>query len=152
MRLSIQIAIVFALLLGCVSCNQDASKDRLNPKELIKNPNSANGGESQNIAVIKFAEDVHDFGNVMRGEKVSYSFKFTNIGGADLVISNVSAACGCTITDYPKGKIAPQESDYVTVTFDSSQKKGYQNKKVTILSNTQPSKSILRVKAKVIIP
>ena len=70
----------------------------------------------------------------------------------DLIISNVSASCGCTATKYTKEAVPPGEEGVITVTFDSRKRRGFQNKAVTVSANTQPNRTVLRIKAKVISP
>ncbi len=41
---------------------------------------------------IEFATEIHDFGLVMRGEQLEYSFKFTNRGKDELVITDLEAS------------------------------------------------------------
>jgi hypothetical protein len=106
-----------------------------------------NGDEK--MPVITFDSDVHDFGRLSAGESISYSFHFRNTGSADLVISSTSATCGCTVADYPRGRIAPGGEGYITVTFKSAGKSGQQLQEVTVISNAQPSHTRLRIKAQV---
>ena len=123
---------------------QDADVD------LIRNPRSAQGyDESEKMPVLTFDSDLHDFGRLSAGENISYSFHFRNTGNADLIISNTSATCGCTVADYPKGRIAPGGEGYVTVTFKSAGKAGQQYQEVTIVSNAQPATSRLKILAQV---
>ena len=123
------------------------------PADVVHNPMSASGnGDMNELPVLEFKETLHDFGTVIEGEKVTYSFKFTNTGSKDLLLSGVSASCGCTATNYTKDPVSPGEEGVVTVTFDSRRRKGFQNKTVTVSANTQPNKVILRIKAKVISP
>ena len=75
---------------------------------------------------ISFESDMHDFGQLMAGENISYSFKFTNTGNADLVISGCDASCGCTVADFPHERIAPGKSNYITVSFKSQGMSGQQ--------------------------
>ena len=80
------------------------------------------------------------------------NFKFTNTGKSDLVISQVQTSCGCTTPKFPKKAIKPGEGDVIKVTFDSSNRKGIQNKVVTVVTNCQPNTVLLRIKAQVIAP
>lgn len=87
--------------------------------------------------VIIWEKNSYDFGDVTEGEKVSYTFKFTNAGNAALVITNVEVTCGCTT---PKGwtrdPIAPGSTGDLTVAFNSTGKLGKQNKVITVTSNS----------------
>lgn len=141
----ILIALSMLMLTGCKGkTTQDADVD------LIRNPRSAQGyDESEKMPVLTFDSDLHDFGRLSAGENISYSFHFRNTGNADLIISNTSATCGCTVADYPKGRIAPGGEGYVTVTFKSAGKAGQQYQEVTIVSNAQPATCRLKILAQV---
>ena len=52
--------------------------------------------------VMTFGKKEHNFGVINEGDKVETYFTFTNTGDADLIISNASGSCGCTVPDYPK--------------------------------------------------
>lgn len=84
---------------------------------------------------IKFSEMSHDFGDIEQGEKVAYTFEFTNTGDAPVVITNVLTTCGCTASSWPREPIAPGESSKIDVSFNSTGKIGHQNKVITIMSN-----------------
>ncbi|HAH57481.1 MAG TPA: DUF1573 domain-containing protein [Bacteroidales bacterium] len=101
---------------------------------------------------MEFEQDFHDFGKLIQGEKVSYGFKFTNTGKTDLIISKVSSSCGCTVPDYPKTPIRPGETKKIDVKFDTENRRGFQNKTVTIVSNAQPSTKVIRIKAQIVLP
>ncbi len=143
--------LIFLLFIGLLmSCNNNQSGL---PANVVHNPITADGeGDLDELPVFTFRETMHDFGTVIEGEKVTFSFKFENTGNMDLIISNVSASCGCTATKYTKEAVAPGNSGIVTVTFDSRRRKGFQNKTITVAANTQPNKVVLRIKAKVISP
>jgi len=146
---------LFILMLSLIaaSCgNKNTEKGTLSP-DLVNNPVSADSKEMQaNLPVITFDQTFHDFGRVISGEKVSYSFKFKNTGNTDLLISKVSSSCGCTVPKYPHTPVKPGEEGIVEVSFDSSGRKGFQNKSVTVMSNAQPNTKILRIKAEIIRP
>lgn len=105
--------------------------------------------DSENSAKITFDEEMHDFGNLSAGERVSYGFHFRNTGKKDLIISGCKASCGCTVPSYPKGRIAPGKDGYLTVSFNSSGKAGETYEEVTVVSNAQPGRQTLRIHAKV---
>lgn len=137
-------------IFGLSSCN---NTDPGISTDVVNNSKSAGkAGKPGSVPAFYFEETEHDFGKIIIGEKVTFSFKFTNSGGSDLLIAKVSTSCGCTVGKYPETPIAPGEEGFIEATFDSKHKKGYQNKSITILANTEPNKTTLRVKAQVIQP
>ena len=142
--------IIVLSILAVSSCSGDKTQV---PAGVVNIPNSGSGktGEGK-LPVMEFATLEHDFGKVIQGEVVSYSFKFKNTGNADLVIANISAACGCTASQYPKTPVKPGTEDKIEVIFNSSGKQGFQNKTLQVAANTQPSNIVLTIKAMVFIP
>ena len=67
----------------------------------------------------------------------------------DLIISGCTATCGCTVADYPRGRIAPGKDGYITVSFNSQGKTGQQYQEVTVSSNAQPGRYILKITAQI---
>ena len=140
------LATLFTLLLFAACNNGSAPIDT----DIIKNPNSAQGyNDSEKMPKIVFETDMHDFGQLMAGEVISYSFKFTNTGNADLVISGCDASCGCTVADYPRERIAPGKTGYITVSFRSQGMSGHQMKEIIVASNAQPARTRLMISATV---
>jgi hypothetical protein len=136
------------LCLLLAACNNSADKPKT--VDMIQNPNSAEGYDnSTKMPHITFENDMHDFGTLMAGENISYSFKFTNTGNADLIISECDASCGCTVADFPRERIAPGKTGYVTVSFRSQGMQGKQMKDVVVVSNSQPAHTRLRITATV---
>lgn len=141
--------LLFVVMFAGSSCNRH-SKGNL-PADVIMNPNSASGvNDPDKLPVIEFDNDFHDFGKLMAGEKVTYSFKFTNKGKGLLLISKVSTSCGCTVSEYPREPIKPGEGGTIDVSFDSEGRIGLQNKSITVFSNTQPPTNLLRIQASVV--
>ncbi len=138
--------IAMLIIAGCKNDNGNISTD------VISNPASAGGESGSKQPQISFDTREHDFGKVIDGEIVSYSFKFTNTGEADLVITSVHASCGCTVADYPKEPLAPGEEGYIDLKFDSQRRLGFNHKEVKVMSNTRPNKTVLHMKAKVYRP
>jgi len=144
--------ILFAALflitsLGC----DDKSGDNVEASA-ISNPISAeNGGkiDSSKVAIMTFDKSFHDFGQITMGEKVTYSFKFTNTGKSDLIINTASGSCGCTVPEFPKEPIKPGGTGFIKVQFNSEGRNGVQDKQVTIVANTLPNTTELKIRAEV---
>ena len=128
------------------SCGDDESKINTG---LVNNPASATEGKNTKEPKIEFKVTEHDFGKMIQGEQVSYTFRFKNTGDAPLIISAVEKTCGCTDTKFPTHPIKPGEEGGITITYDSKGHKGFQNKRVIVKANTNPSETILKFKARV---
>ena len=143
--------IALAIMSGCKSGGNNG-KETISA-DLVNNPNSATGtAGKESLPVIRFEEEEHDFGRIIEGETVSYSFNFTNSGKSDLIIAEVTSSCGCTVPSYPKTPIRPGESGVVKVAFNSNGKRGFQSKNIVVASNTQPNTTVIRIKAQVVNP
>ncbi len=99
--------------------------------------------------VMAFENEVHDFGNLKSGANANYSFKFTNKGDADLLITNAQGSCGCTVPEYPKEPIKPGESGQIKVAYSSGSQQGQQSKTVTLTTNSAKGLERLTIKANV---
>jgi len=87
-------------------------------------------------AAITWEDSAYDFGEIIAGEKVEHTFKFSNTGTEPLVITNVQVTCGCTTPKgWPRDPIAPGKKAELVVQFNSAGKIGRQNKVVTVISN-----------------
>ncbi|RLD40212.1 MAG: hypothetical protein DRI89_12485 [Bacteroidetes bacterium] len=148
-----KISILLTIVLGFTLFSCDNPGDGKISTDVVDNTKTASGTYDASIGPrFEFDETEHNFGNMIQGEKVSYDFQFTNTGGADLIINKVSTSCGCTASNYPKTAIKPGEISKIEVTFDSRHKKGHQNKSIAIIANTEPNRTVLRVKARVLMP
>ena len=99
---------------------------------------------------IKFDTIYHDFGTLIDGKKASYTFRFINIGNADLAIKDAYSTCGCTVPDYSKKPVKPGKEGKIEILFDSRGKSGMQYKAITIKSNAIIAEKTLTIKANVI--
>jgi hypothetical protein len=97
-----------------------------------------------------FEETTYDFGTVVDGEMVSHTYKFTNTGSEPLVLSDAKGSCGCTVPQWPREPIAPGQSGDITVEFNSKNKKGKRNQKVTITANTNPPQTFIYLTGEVL--
>lgn len=146
----LSLTLVFSLFVACSETN--------NTNEQISTQNIKNTESAQDInieydgPIISFENESHDFGDIQQGETVSTYFKFKNTGKKELVISTVKTSCGCTVPKYPKTPIQPGDEESIEVVFDSSGKKGFTNKTITIVSNCQPSTQTVKITANIILP
>ncbi|MDB5261822.1 MAG: hypothetical protein JWQ14_1103 [Adhaeribacter sp.] len=86
--------------------------------------------------VLTFAETKFDFGNIQEGEVVKHIYKFRNTGNQPLLISEVRVTCGCTSPEWTKTPVAPGQTGFVTIQFNSTSKPGQNMKVVTVVSNS----------------
>ena len=102
------------------------------------------------ITTIEFVAKEHDFGQVNEGEKVVCTYEVVNTGKVDLIIHEVRVSCGCTTPKYEKKPIRPRKKGYIEVTFDTKKRPGKQRKTVTVITNTEPSSTLLTFTCEVI--
>ena len=78
-----------------------------------------------------------ELGTVLEGDKVKLSWLLENRGSADLIIQKVKPACGCTAVDLSDEEktIPPGGSLRLRTVFDSTGRRGRQDKTVTVHSN-----------------
>lgn len=152
MRFFRQILILAFATTILLSCSNNSNENGNLPSDIVNNPKSAGENNYTGVPAISFKNKVHDFGRVIEGEKITYAFKFTNSGEGNLVITNVSSSCGCTVPEFTTDPVKPGTSGNIKVTFDSKNRRGFQNKTVTVVTNTQPNTTVLRIKAQVIEP
>ena len=141
----------FILIMVSVSCQKSkkAKDDSLNP-DLVNNPISATSADtSKKLPIFKFAEEAFDFGRIKEGQKVHHTFKFKNVGNADLIISNAHGSCGCTIPEYSSKPVPPNGEGEIELTFNSTGKAGANHKTVTLMANTMPNTHILNIMGEV---
>jgi hypothetical protein len=147
-----KIILILFILIIIISCDRNRSNKNIS-SNLVNNPNTASSEKNKEmLPVFEFEEEEHDFGNIVEGEKVTYSFRFKNAGKSDLIISYGSASCGCTNLEYPKEPIKPGEVSYISVSFDSKNRKGINTKTINLVANTQPNEKILKITANVVSP
>lgn len=146
------IIITFFFLAGCSDMAKNVDNSKKLSTDLVINNKTSDSALNNEIGSPEFSFDreEHDFGTLIDGEKVSYSFKFTNSGTAPLIISNAKGSCGCTVPNWPKDPISPGESGFIDVTFDSSGRSGKQTKTITLLANTNPAAKYIKITSEII--
>ncbi|MBI9068223.1 MAG: DUF1573 domain-containing protein [Salinivirgaceae bacterium] len=137
-----------------VNGNTDQNKNRISVSATIEEDFSQLSKEElDNSARINFDSKVFNFGTIKQGEKIPYSFKFTNTGKSDLMIRKIKTTCGCTVANSDKEIIKAGESSELKVVFNSAGKSNRQNKSITVISNDPTQSQVtLRVTGTVLKP
>src|SRR6476660_4959924 len=126
-----QILPAFICLIFIVSGCDVRNKDRKGIGTNIKE-------DSLHSTSVMIIDSSYDFGTKSEGEVVEYSYRFKNSGDYPLVVTNVSASCGCTVPEKPEEPVQPGETGYIKVKFNSTGRVGEVHKTVTVQSNSNP--------------
>jgi hypothetical protein len=146
-----KITILFAFLLTTnfiVSCADGKASTKVN-KQNLDTAKTRDAEIKQGVASISFDKKEYDFGTVNEGEIVETVFKVTNSGTTDLVITNATGSCGCTVPVWPKAPIKPGETGDIAVKFNTSGKPNRQMKTVTLTANTESGREVLTLRGSV---
>ncbi len=162
MKLRILSVLALTAIIGFTSCESDqeakikaleekiAALETSSPSAVTPvNVQATQAADPSSLGQFEFAEMEHNFGTIREGEVVEHIFNFTNNGQAPLVISNITASCGCTSPDWTKTPVNPGEEGFVKVVFNSRAKSGSQAPTVTIQANTNPTVTRLRMRGSV---
>jgi hypothetical protein len=79
-----------------------------------------------------FKESSHDFGNVARGAKTQFRFKFENMYMEPLHVVGVRSSCGCTSAEVTKHDLKTWETGEVVATFNTNAFLGNHSATITV--------------------
>ena len=156
-RLSVLAALVLSFsVFSCQQGNDDVREAARQNIETVA-PANPNAAAPANVAVpsgplttMEFEEMAFEFGEVTEGEIITHTYAFTNTGDEPLIISDAKGSCGCTVPSRPTAPIAPGETGEITVRFDSNNKVGQRNQRVTITANTNPAQTVIALNGTVV--
>ncbi|HBL77878.1 MAG: hypothetical protein A2W90_01775 [Bacteroidetes bacterium GWF2_42_66] len=100
-------------------------------------------------AMFEIRKEFHNFGTLHDGEIVSYPFWFKNPGEAPLKITGTDTDCGCIQLSVPEYGIAPGDSAYIEVTYNSAGDVGKVIKTITVFANIKEKKIQFHIAADV---
>ena len=129
----IKYTIISASLLILLSCNVR------NKKIVEKNIALTQQITIKDPTTVQIIDSVYNFGKAAEGEIVTYNYRFKNTGSKPLIVTNVSASCGCTIPEKPEQPIKSGETGFIKVKFNSEHRVGNAHKTVTVSSNAEPA-------------
>jgi hypothetical protein len=141
------IVISSSLFIACGNATGNATS-KIN-KENLESAKSRDVEIKNGAASISFESTEYNFGTVNEGDIVETTFKLTNSGQTDLVITDAKVTCGCTVPVWPKKPIKPGQSEDVKVKFNTNGKQNRQQKNITLITNTATGREILTLKGMV---
>lgn len=120
------------------ACNSNDAKSITNTEDSAQRADVLNAAhDSTNFTQIQWIDSIsQQLGKVKEGGVVEVSWRFMNVGNKPLIVSNVSASCGCTVAEKPEEPIAPGGEGVIKAKFDSKDRQGAQRKDVFVLTNT----------------
>jgi hypothetical protein len=135
-----KIIFLFAIITTIIGCND--SDKKAEGTVLTAEQKEKAGVDSANYTSIQWLDSTSlKLGKVKKGEVVEVAYHFRNTGDKQLVITDVTAGCGCTVPEKPEKPFAPGEEGVIKAKFDSkNQQSGVPHTKyVTVMSNTNPN-------------
>jgi peptidoglycan-associated lipoprotein len=122
MKLLYNPILIFALFLGLMSIHSDVK------------------AQTKQMKAIELTFNNRDIqlGQVKKGDKISFSYEFTNTGKEDVAIDFVSG-CDCTELDWPVKTYKTGESGKIDVVFLSAKKEESETVEIDVLlKNVDP--------------
>lgn len=105
--------------------------------------------QTDSTAVIRFTHTDYSCGNVIQGTVAEHKFHFVNAGNAPLIINVVYQ--GMYVPDgFRKEPVAPGDSGFVLVRFDTHTKAGAFSKTASVLSNSKGGAVVLHLNGTII--
>lgn len=105
--------------------------------------------DSESKAKIEFTKTSHDFGTVTEGTQATVEFTFKNTGDAPLVLTSVTASCGCTTPKWTREPIPPGGTGSVTAIYNSRGRPGKFTKTITVKHNGEGGTQYLTIRGNV---
>lgn len=120
------------LTIGIFACGQKSTSEN----------NSNKTDLPAEKTTIEFKEKMHNFGHLLAGEIVVYTFEFSNTGTANYQINNIHSDCGCVQTNYGKTPVKPGQNGTIEIEFDTSGLVGKEFKTIEINGNSKELKHL----------
>lgn len=106
---------------------------------------------AQDYAEATFKETSYNFGTIKESKgPVTHKFEFTNTGNKPLIVTNVTASCGCTRPEYPTKPIKPGKKGQIKVTFSPIGRAGSFKKTIKVKTNGKEIRTALVIEGTII--
>ena len=106
--------------------------------EKISNQKEISLNALESFTTFTVDKTIHDFGSIRKSDSNPAVFTITNTGNHPLVISRVSASCGCTNVEWNKQPVEPGKTASIRVEM-RPEETGYFRKTVEVYCNTKES-------------
>lgn len=107
------------------------------------------GSTEGTVSAMSWNAKEHNFGKIVAGVPVTAEFVFTNEGKESLLVTNVKAPCGCTVSSYSDKPIQPGETGFIKATFNAAHV-GTFRKGLTVYTNSGAEPILLNIKGEVV--
>lgn len=115
------------------------------PAQTTAKTASANANaEKPTKAHLKLSQNSIDFGTILIGKTKIVEVSFTNTGVKPLIITDTYTNCGCTSIEFPEEPFAPNKSGKLKIIYDADEE-GFFSKTITIYSNADNKKEIIKI-------
>ena len=148
---------IFLQIIKCIFTNQKKYKISINMKKILYiiliaafgfNMSCSQTSDNKKTKITFKGETEFDFGEIEYNSDGVHDFIFKNSGRYNLIITNVTSSCGCTVPVYPRKPIEKGNTDTIRVKYDTK-RKGVFSKSVKVYSNAKTSPVRLRIKGEV---
>lgn len=95
-------------------------------------------------AKMEFESTTVDYGTIEYDADPLRKVKFTNTGTEPLIIKNAKGSCGCTVPKWPNEPIAPGQSSFLEVRYDTK-RTGRIMKSISVTTNEGPEEHRIQV-------
>ena len=100
------------------------------------------------VKTYSWNETTHDFGRIKQNDPAGVTFTVKNNGEIPLIITAAKSSCGCTVAEYTKEPIKPNETGIVKATYNSA-RVGTFAKTVTVTFDGITAPEVLTIKGEV---
>lgn len=100
-------------------------------------------------AEMKFNSQIHDFGDVTKGDTLKHTFTFKNTGEQKLIIEGVELECECMSYELDKTELEPGEEGEMAIVLNTKNLNGLSVRKLLIKANIENQQKEISVTAEV---
>lgn len=102
----------------------------------------------QATSSVKFDEYAFNFGKIKQGKPVKHTFRFKNVSKQPVIIKNITTSCGCTVPEYSKIPVLPEQFGNIMITYDAKEPLPF-NKTAIVFLSSKEDPIFLNVKGEV---